>query len=221
MQLTAMSHPPHSLPTFAAAAREYRAAWDNLAHTRFELPPVNVNKVLRDRYRMRPQKALTRKDIWDMERRKAWDPATYIPYMVVDGGSWGRETLPDGERFSRASTQHGWIAQGDGRVLEDVYLSDATQSIFFLGRERMRGEDGRELTASDFQPIFHVEHGVGGAEDEPLNLWSIVLLTPENDPRYHRPFEQMVAAGWLPGFIEIYIARDLRVELQRMSSGPS
>jgi hypothetical protein len=31
----------------------------------------------------------------------------------------------------------------------------------------------------------------------------------------------MVAAGWLPGFIEIYIARDLRVELQRISSGPS
>jgi hypothetical protein len=134
--------------------------------------------------------------------------------MVVEGGSWGRETLPDGERFSRASTQHGWIAPGDGRVLEDVYLSDAAQSIFFLGRERMRGADGGELRASDFQPIFHVEHGVGGTEDEPFNLWSIVLLTAE-DRRYHRPFEEMTTAGWLPGFIEIYIARDLGVELGR------
>ena len=100
-------------------------------------------------------------------------------------------------------------------MLEDVYLSDETQSIVFLGRERMRGQGAEELTASDFQPIFHVAHGVGGAEDEPLNLWSIVLKTAEEDRRYHRPFEQMVAAGWLPGFIEIYIARDLGVELVR------
>jgi len=205
-----------SLPTFSAASHAYRAAWDNPAHTRFELPPVNVNKMLRERYSMRPEKALTRTAMWDMERKKAWDPATYIPYVVAQGGSWGRERLTDGERFSRASTQKGWIAHAQGRVLEDVYLSDATQSIFFLGRERMRGPGGDELAASDFQPIFHVAHGVGGAEDEPLNLWSIVLETPAEDRRYHAPFEEMVAAGWLPGFIEIYIARDLGVELIRL-----
>jgi hypothetical protein len=211
-----MSQPLSSLPSFSAAQHAYRAAWGNPAHTRFELPAVNVNKVLRDRYRMRPDKALTRTSIWDMERKKAWDPRTYIPYVVSEGGSWGRETLTDGERFSRASMQKGWIAPGEGRVLEDVYLSDATQSIVFLGRERMRGANGDELRASDFQPLFHVAHGVGGSEDEPLNLWSIVLLTAEEDRRYHRPFEEMVAAGWLPGFIEIYIAKDLGVALSRL-----
>jgi hypothetical protein len=210
-----MTRQSEFLPIFSAAQREYRAAWDNPAHTRFELPPVNVNKVLRDRYRMQPEKALTRTAIWDMERKKAWDPRTYIPYVVSEGGSWGRETLTDGERFSRASMQKGWIAQSEGRVLEDVYLSDATQSIVFLGRERMLGPNGDELKASGFQPVFHVEHGVGGSEDEPFNLWSIVLLTPEEDRRYHRPFEQMVAAGWLPRFIEIYIAKDLGVMLSR------
>jgi hypothetical protein len=210
-----MSQPLSSLPSFSAAQHAYRAAWGNPAHTRFELPAVNVNKVLRDRYRMRPDKALTRTSIWDMERKKAWDPRTYIPYVVSEGGSWVRETLTDGERFSRASMQKGWIAPGEGRVLEDVYLSDAKQSIVFLGRERMRGANGEVLEASDFQPIFHVEHGVGGSEDEPLNLWSIVLLTEEKDRRYHRPFEEMVAAGWLPGFIEIYIAKDLGVQLSR------
>ena len=204
------------LPTFSAAQLAYRAAWDNPAHTRFELPPVNVNKVLRERYSLRPAKALTRTAIWDMERKKAWDPRTYIPYVLSEGGSWGREMLPDGERFSRASMQKGWIAPGEGRVLEDVYLSDATQSIVFLGRERMRGPSGEDLRASDFQRIFHVAHGVGGSEDEPLNLWSIVLLTAAEDRRYHRPFEQMVAAGWLPGFIEIYIAKDLGVALSRV-----
>ena len=210
-----MSNASPFLPTFTSAQHAYRAAWENPAHTRFELPPVNVNKVLRERYSMRPEKALARTAIWDMERKKAWDPRTYIPYVVSEGGSWGRETLPDGERFSRASMQKGWIAQAEGRVLEDVYLSDERQAIVFLGRERMRDESGHELRASGVQPVFHVEHGVGGSEEEPLNLWSIVLLTPQEDRRYHRPFEAMVARGWLPGFIEIYIARDLGVQLSR------
>jgi hypothetical protein len=100
-------------------------------------------------------------------------------------------------------------------VLEDVYLSDAKHSIVYLGRWRMHGPGGDELEASDFQPIFHVAHGVGGSEDEPLNLWSIVLLTTDEDRRYHRPFEQMIAAGWLPGFIEIYITRDFGAQLSR------
>jgi hypothetical protein len=50
----------------------------------------------------------------------------------------------------------------------------------------------------------------------PLNLWSIVLLTNTPDPHYREPFEQMVRAGLLPGFIEIYIERDLKVTLSRI-----
>jgi hypothetical protein len=71
------------------------------------------------------------------------------------------------------------------------------------------------VQASDFQPIFHVYHGVGGTEDAPTNLWSIVLLTTEHDSRYEAPFKAMVREGWLPGFIELYIKRDLGVDLKR------
>ncbi len=208
-----MSNLPEFLPTFDAAEREYREAWTNTAHTRFELPPVNVNKTLRDRYRLRPERALTRTMMWDMETKKAWNPKTYIPYVVSEGRSWGRSRLPDGERFCRSSMQRGWITPEQGRVLEEVYISHEKQSIFFLGRARMTDESGKELRASDFQPLFHVEHGVGGAEDEPLNLWSIVLLTSHEDTRYHEPFKEMVLSGLLPGFIEIYIERDLGVQL--------
>jgi hypothetical protein len=69
--------------------------------------------------------------------------------------------------------------------------------------------------AGSFQPLFHVRHAVGGFEDEPLNLWSIVLLTATPDARYRDPFEEMVRAGLLPGFIEIYIQRDLKLTLSR------
>lgn len=211
-----MHAPASFLTTFASARHEYEQAWNDPAHTRFELPAVDVNKVLRDRYEMAPYRRLTRTMIWDMETKKAWDPLSFIPYVVSGGGSWGRHDLHDGSsRFSRASMQKGWIRPDSGRVLEDVYVSSAEQSIFFLGRARMIAADGSGLRASDFQPLFHVHHGVGGTEDEPLNLWSIVLLTRRHEPAYEEPFRQLVQAGLLPGFIEIYIECDLGVTLKR------
>jgi hypothetical protein len=209
-----MSSSANSGITFECAEREYREAWNNPSHTRFELPPVDVNKVLKDRYSVTPDKRITRSMIWDMETKKAWDPLSYIPYVVSEARSWGRNKLQDGSsRFCRSSLQCGWITPEKGWVLEDVFVSPAKQAIFFFGRDRMSEEDGKGLEASRFQPIFHVEHSVGGSEDEPLNLWSIVLLTPKPDARYLAPFEQMVSAGLLPGFIEIYIQKDLGMRL--------
>ena len=206
-----------SATSFDSAEREYDDAWKAASSTRFELPPVDVNKILRDRYRVEPGKSLTRAMLWDMETKKAWDPFSYIPYVVSEARSWGRTTLRDGsQRFSRSSMQRGWIKQEEGRVLEDVFVSDAKQTKYFLGRARMAAESGKDLVASSFQPLFHVRHGVGGSEEEPLNLWSIVLLTNAPDTRYIEPFEQMVRAGLLPGFIELYIERDLKLKLSRV-----
>ena len=143
--------------------------------------------------------------------------AQLYPYVVSQARSWGRTTLRDGStRFSRSSLQRGWITSEEGRVLEDVFVNDAKQIIYFLGRPRMIEENGNEVAASTFQPLFHVRHAVGGSEEMPLNLWSIVLLTNASDPRYCEPFEQMVRAGLLPGFIEIYIERDLKLKLNRI-----
>jgi hypothetical protein len=203
--------------TFDAAEREYNESWTAPSSTRFELPPIDVNAALKKRYRVSPEATLTRAMIWDMETKKAWDPLTYIPYVVSQAQSWGRTSLRDGStRFSRSSMQRGWITSEQGRVLEDVFVSDAKQTIYFLGRPRMVEENGNNVVASPFQPLFHVRHAVAGSEQMPLNLWSIVLLTNSPDPRYCEPFEQMVRAGLLPGFIEIYIERDLKMKLIRM-----
>jgi len=203
--------------TFDSAEREYNEAWSAPSSTRFELPPVDVNKVLKERYRVSPERTLTRAMIWDMETKKAWDSLTYIPYVVSQARSWGRTTLRDGTtRFCRSSLQRGWITSQEGRVLEDVFVSDAKQTIYFLGRPQMVEERSNTLVASLFQPLFHVRHAVGGSEQAPLNLWSIVLLTGASDPRYYEPFEQMVHAGTLPGFLEIYIERDLKLGLSRI-----
>ena len=202
---------------FDSAEREFDEAWNASSSTRFELPPVDVNKVLKEKYRLSPEQPLTRAMIWDMETKKAWDPRTYIPYVVSQARSWGRTTLPDGStRFCRSSLQRGWITPEQGLVLEDVFVSDTKQTIYFLGRPRMIEESGNTLVASPFQPLFHVRHGVGGSEQMPLNLWSIVLLTNASDQHYCEPFEQMVRAGLLPGFLEIYIERDLKLRLSRI-----
>jgi len=100
-------------------------------------------------------------------------------------------------------------------VLEDIFISHNKQTVYFFGRPRMTEPNGKELTASTFQPLFHVMHGVGGTEDDPQNLWSIVLLTDKPDPRYLAPFEARVDEG-LPGFVEIYIRKDLGVELTKL-----
>jgi hypothetical protein len=203
--------------TFDSAEREYNEAWSAPSSTRFELRPVDVNKVLKERYRVSPEQTLTGAMIWDMETKKAWDPLTYIPYVVSQARSWSRTSLRDGStRFCRSSMQRGWITPEEGRVLEDVFVSDANRTIYFLGRRRMVEEPGNTLLASPFQPLFHVRHAVGGAEQAPLNLWSIVLLTDAPDPRYCEPFEQMVRTGLLPGFIEIYIERNLKLKLNRI-----
>ena len=202
-------------PSLKAAREEYRSAWENPKNTRFELPALDVNDVLRRRYTMEPERRLTRELIWDMEVKKSWDPHTYIPYVVSEGRSWGRKSLPDGSRFCRASIQKGWITSERGLVLEDVYGGDPNDGVYFIGCRSFSDENGQELTASDFQPLFHVWHGVGGTEDQPTNLWSIVLLTAANDPRYEQPFKEMERAGVLPGFIEIYIQRDLGVTLSQ------
>src|SRR5262249_40198161 len=203
--------------TFDTAEGEFNEAGSAPSSTRFELPPVDVNRVLKERYRVTPDRTLTRAMIWDMETKKAWDPLTYIPYVVSQARSWARTGLRDGStRFCRSSLQRGWITPEEGRVLEDVFVRDAKQTIYFLGRPRMVEENGNLLVASPFQPLFHVRHAVGGSEQAPLNLWSIVLLTNSPDPRYRAPFEQMVRTGLLPGFIEIYIERDLQLKLSRI-----
>ncbi len=152
-----------------------------------------------------------------METKKAWDAMSYLPYVAKEAHSWGRHTLSDGaERWCRASMQRGWIKPDEhGQVLEDIFISHDKQTVYFFGRARMTQANGKELTASPFQPLFHVMHGVGGPDDEPQNLWSIVLLTDKPDPRYLAPFEARRNEG-LPGFVEIYIRKDLGVELVKL-----
>jgi len=203
-----------SILAFSNAKEEFEKAWQNPDYTQIELEPVDVNGVLEKHYSTNEPLHFTRRMLWDMEAKKAWDPRTYIPHVVRVGKSWGRKTLRNREEyFMRSSQQLAWISDVYGQVLEEVYCSHKDQKVIFLGRAELLSEDGTRVHAGSHQPLFHVEHAVGGIESRPLNLWRIVHLTTGKDHRFMKRFAQMGASDVLPEFIAIYIEKDLRIKL--------
>ena len=160
---------PHA--SFSQAMEGFDRAWRHPQHTPIELEPLDVNAMLQQYYIPSEPVRLTRSLLWDAEAKKAWDPHRYIPHVVREGQPWGRTTLTEeGQRFLRASQQRAWKTDAYGKILEEVYLSPREGKILFLGRAELVGEDGRALRADGHQPLFHVEHSVGGTDTQPLNL---------------------------------------------------
>ncbi len=198
-------------PLFAKAKEEFDQAWNNPKHTRIELEAIDVNDALEKYYAASAPVRLTKPMFWDAVARKFWDPRTYIPFVVREGKAWGRKTLEDGDEcFLRASQQRAW-KNGEvfGQVLEEIYLSSRDHSVLGLGRAKLLGEGGAPLEAGSHQPLFHVEHAIGGTDSRPLNLWRIVHLTREHD-------NQLGAGhGWVREFVAIYVEKILGIKLTR------
>jgi len=198
---------------------EFQRAWADSSNTQFELPPVDVNRVLAEHYRTSEPLTFTRTMLWDMEVRKAWRPDRYIPSVVREGSAdaWGRSAAADGaESFVRSSQQRLWLEPAlYGLVLEQVCLNPTQQKVAFIGAAEIPDLDRNLLRADARQPLFHVEHSVGGDESRPLNRWRIVHLTDRPEHRLVEQFTLMANDVWLPEFIEIYIQSDLNIKLTR------
>jgi hypothetical protein len=194
---------------------EFDRAWQCPQFTAVELEPIDANAVLQQDYVLSEPVRLTRSQLWDAEVKKAWNPRLFIPHVVREGKSWGRTTLADGDqRHLRESQQRAWKKDGYGQILEEVYSSPREQRILFLGRAELVREDGQTLRAGGHQPLFHVEHAVGGTDTQPLNLWRIVHLTREKD----NALAQQQIAGVprvLRQFIGIYVEQDIGRKLTR------
>lgn len=201
-------------------AAEFARAWADDRFTRFELPAVDVNCALASRYRTSRPLTFTRAMLWDVEVRKASHPDRYIPYVIREGSAstWGWDSDAVGtEFFVRSSRQRLWLApEKYGVVLEQTHLDFARQRVTFIGAAEIVGADGEIVHADTGQPLFHVEHSVGGEEAQPLNQWRIVHLTDGPDERLNHPFTTMGLNPWLAEFVEIYIRSDLHIELTRI-----
>jgi hypothetical protein len=162
---------------------EFARAWDTPGHTRYQLPDLDVNKVLAARYTTGKPLTVTRGMLWDMEVRKAAHPGTYIPFVVRAGSdrSWNRYDGDGGEYLDRCSMQRLWLRpERYELILERAFLNHHQQKVTFLGVPELAGADGTLLRAGTGQPLFHVEHSVGGTELHPLPL---AYRPPHRRPR--------------------------------------
>ncbi len=198
---------------------EFETAWADPKHTRAIQPAIDINQVLRERYETDNPLTFTRAMLWDLEQRKAAAPGTYIPFVVRAGTdrSWSwPSSRQGGQILECCSQQRLWLRREDyGLVLERAHLDHKRQVVTFTGEPVLQDPDGQTLRTSTMQPRFHVEHGVGGTEETPLNIWRIVHLTDGQDQRLVELFSTIWESPCLPEFVEIYIRRDLHIGLTR------
>lgn len=196
-------------------------AFNNASNLAIKFPDIDVNSVIRTNYTVYPPSfTLTKTQLWDMERRKAAAPDKYLPSFVKPGTA---EKFPssfddDVEYFTRISDQATWKdLSTNGTVIEHVKVDHKIQMVTFIGAEEFMTPDGRHIVAGKSQPLFHVEHGVvGDEENRPLNTWRITFLTMGEDNRKLREvFTTMGKSKYLPEYVEIYIRDILGVSLVR------
>ncbi|MET7991102.1 hypothetical protein ABZU76_09345 [Amycolatopsis sp. NPDC005232] len=193
-------------------------AWDAPGSTTAKLTPVRVNEVLCERYEVTPPFQYTGTDLWDMEKRKAAAPGVYIPTVVKPGSAEKFPSVHNGqfEDFTRVSEQRRWADPDNyDLIIEHVRLDHESRRAFFVGAERFEAPDGRVFTAGTGQPIFHVEHSVGGSEEDPLNMWRIVFLTEQEQPELAAAFTGYENDPYLRVFIEVHLEKQLRRKLVR------
>lgn len=193
----------------------FEQAWNNPEYTQIKLDDVDINETLSRYYETPIPVKFSREMLWDVETKKAWDPKTYIPYVVRDGKSWGRKILANGDEvFVRSSHQKQWLnREVYEEVFEEVYLNHKDQRATFLGTQNLKDNTGKSLYLKNQQPLFHVQHSVEGEENSPVNVWRIVHLTEGKDQKLIEHSNNLKDPTALPGFVEIYIEKDLQIPL--------
>ncbi len=124
------------------AQNEFEKCWSNREYTQIALD-VDVNKAITF-YSTNKPLLFTRVMLWDMEKKKAWNPGNYIPYVVREGSgeSWGKKACPmtGGEIFVRASHQKQWLnPKIYEEVYEEVYVNEKEQLVTFIGTKKLPG----------------------------------------------------------------------------------
>ena len=197
------------------AQNEFEKCWLNPDYTQITLADVDVNKTLMH-YLVDKPLHFTRTMLWDMEKKKAWNPGKYIPYVIKEGSakSWDKQScsVTGGEMFVRTSNQKQWLhPMSYEEVYEEVYVNEREKLITFLGVKKI---PDRDTELQPHQALFHVQHGVAGEETNPVNVWRIVHLTKSKDDQLIEMFKNLNDQTVLPGFIKEYIEKDLEIKIQ-------
>ncbi|KAL7812993.1 hypothetical protein V8C26DRAFT_405926 [Trichoderma gracile] len=196
------------------------AAFKDSNNTAFVFEPCNVNKVIHSsHYDADPDLHYSKTQMWDMEVKKAHNPAKYLRHLIRPGSLKVFNVQKDGstETFVRVTDQRSWRDPNVfNTVIEQVFLDHEKQKAFFIGVPEVEGPDGGKIIAGQHQALFHVEHSVTGTEDEPLNVWRVVHLDKDEDGSLKEVFKMLMQSPYLREFHEVYIREDLGKKLERL-----
>ncbi|MBX2797918.1 MAG: cupin domain-containing protein [Myxococcales bacterium] len=188
----------------ATPPTSFSEVYDRVGSTRFVAPEIDLNAALRATGQ--PQR-LTRWTAWDAEVRKALDPDVYLPSRFASSTVWGEDLVDTATTsFLRHSRQRSWVDGAWVSVVERVTLDPVQQRIWFVGLRQAVGPDGRTVRATSEQPLFVVEHGVEGTDDDPMLHFAVALRTSSEDASLVAPLATMTALQ-VPEYVQIYLSR--------------
>lgn len=194
----------------------FETAWndpDNLAIT---FDDIDINAVLSKHYVTDPPTRMTRTLLWDMERKKAADALTFLGSIVKDAKT---HRQPGANAFIRWTLQRQFLdPEVFDNVLEEVFLDDANQLVTFIGKRDESFVDWKPLQVPLKQPVFYVQHGVAGQEENPINTWRIVFISPSEDARciLKANLDKISSGRHLPYYIEAYLRKEMNVRVEHI-----
>jgi hypothetical protein len=194
------------------------AAAADPSNTPITFPDDHVNETIGSHYTVDEPFTYTLTQLWDMEVKKARNPAKYLRPIIRPGSLKVFDTQVNGdiETFTRVSDQRRFQNPAEfGTVIEQVRIDHAKHQVFFVGIPEVTGPDGEKIVAGKNQPTFHVIHGALGEENAPKNTWKVVFLTEKRDEGLQETLENMGKSPFLSMYNEIYIQEDLGRTLTR------
>jgi hypothetical protein len=192
------------------------AAFADPKNTPIIFPDDHVNDTIKKHYTIDQPITYTKTQLWDMEVKKARNPAKYLRPIIRPGSLkvFGSSASGDTETFTRVSDQRRFAnPQEFTTVIEQVRVDHSKHQVYFVGLPEIEGPDGEKIIAGTKQPTFHVTHGAGGEENAPYNTWKIVFLA--DDPELKQTMEKFGQNPFLSVYNEIYIQEDLGRTLKR------
>lgn len=181
-----------------SAASEFEAAMKNFAEQSIITCPYTINPIKNSEQVIGD---ISFEEAWALEINKAKHVHEYldsITFSMIIPGTERKTSY--GQAFNRISIQPAWL---DGRlaiVKEEVHIFENEHRIVFYGRpvnlEEAKKHMGRyfdnQLIRANI-PLFHVEHGLQGTAENPINTWRMVFVDQKISPEKIAAVKSIIA----------------------------
>ncbi|MCE7011098.1 hypothetical protein LWC34_51090 [Kibdelosporangium philippinense] len=185
-------------------AAEFDRDWTAAENTPVEFPPMDVNALIKQHFRLGRELVASKSMLWDLLVRQAHAMDIYVPCRIKPGSM--RTFSTEESDFIRVSDQPVWT--DDTRytqVIQRVFVDNDRRAVLHLGTGHMTTPDGEYLWAGADQPLYHIEWVVTGTETRPILRRRMVHLTDAPDARLAWYFARLMREKPMVESLEIYL----------------